>query len=81
MRTTIEISDYQRSFLAALAAQRGLRGYSEIVREALDLYIAKNTEGSDLKERVLSMRGSWSGGDADRTRSRLAELRKEWNME
>lgn len=40
MRTTIEISDRHRSALFSLAAQRGLRGYSGIIEEALDFYIA-----------------------------------------
>lgn len=36
MRITIEISDHHLSILLALAARGGLRGYSEIVEEALD---------------------------------------------
>lgn len=39
MRTTIELTDEQRSALLALAGKRGLRGYSSLVQEALALYL------------------------------------------
>ena len=39
MRTTIELSDEQRSALLALAGRRGLRGYSSLVAEALAQYL------------------------------------------
>jgi hypothetical protein len=39
MRTTIEVSDRHRIILLSLSAQRGLRGYSGIIQEALDYYI------------------------------------------
>ena len=80
MRTTIEISDHQRSALVALAARRGLRGYSGIVQEALDQYIAAQMSGSHLKDEVLSMRGSWAQSEAEQTRSRLRELREKWSI-
>lgn len=39
-RTTIALSAEHRTLLQALAAKRGLRGYSKIIAEALDLYFA-----------------------------------------
>lgn len=39
MRTTIELTDEQRSALLALAGKRGLRGYSSLVQEALAQYM------------------------------------------
>lgn len=39
MRTTIELTDEQRSALLALAGRRGLRGYSSLVQEALAQYL------------------------------------------
>lgn len=39
MRTTIELSDAQRSDLLALAGRRGLRGYSLLIQEALAQYL------------------------------------------
>lgn len=39
MRTTIELADEQRAALLAMAARRGLRGYSSLVQEALAKYL------------------------------------------
>ena len=39
MRTTIELTDEQRARLLAVAARRGLRGYSLVVQEALAAYL------------------------------------------
>jgi hypothetical protein len=78
MRTTVEISDRHRSFLLSLAAQRGLRGYSEIIQEAIDLYLAAQVKETDMKEKVLAMRGSWQKEEAEQTRSSLLELREKW---
>ena len=80
MRTTIEISDRHRSVLVAMAAQRGLRGYSEIIEEALEKYIAEQVRDPDTKERVLAMRGSWQRDEIEQTRSRLVELREQWKV-
>jgi hypothetical protein len=80
MRTTVEISDRQRGILLSLAAQRGLRGYSEIVQEALDQYIAGQTKELEIKEKVLAMEGSWRQEETEETRSRLLELRERWNV-
>ncbi|MCH7921306.1 MAG: ribbon-helix-helix protein, CopG family [Planctomycetes bacterium] len=35
MRTTIEMSDHLRAELLQLAAKRGLKGFSQIVEEAI----------------------------------------------
>ena len=80
MRTTVEISDRQRSILLSLAAQRGLRGYSEIVQEALDQYIAGQKKLLEIREKVLAMEGSWQQEEIEQTRSRLLELRERWNV-
>jgi len=80
MRTTIEISDRHRSILLSLAAQKGLRGYSGIIQEALDYYIAHQVKASDIKKDVLRMKGSWKAEEAEETRSRLAELRENWKQ-
>lgn len=78
MRTTIEVSDKHRSFLLALAAQKGLRGYSEIIREALDYYIAHQSRTAEKKEKILEMEKSWKAEETEAVRSNLAELRGHW---
>ena len=39
MRTTFDLSNEQRAGLLALAARRGLRGYSLLIQEALTRYL------------------------------------------
>ena len=76
MRTTIEIRDEQRIALAAIAAKRGLRGYSEVVQEAIDAYLA-DAKGEDL-EALLSLRLSLAPEQADALEGRIAQARSRW---
>ena len=78
MRTTIEISDKHRSILLSLAAQKGLRGYSSIIQEALDYYVEHQIKVTSVKRDILKMKGSWKAEETKETRSKLAELRKNW---
>lgn len=80
MRTTIEISDRHRSILLSLAAQKGLRGYSGIIREALDHYIEHQTKVGDAKRDILKMKGTWKAEETKETKSKLAELRENWKQ-
>jgi len=80
MRTTIDISDKHRSILLSIAAQKGLRGYSQIIQEALDYYIEEHIQSADMKKDILKMKGSWKRKDAREIRSRLAELRGNWKQ-
>ena len=80
MRTTIEISDQHRSILRSLAAQKGLRGYSGIIQQALDYYIANQVKASHMKKDVLNMKGSWKAEETEQAKCDLAELRKNWKQ-
>lgn len=80
MRTTIEISDRHRSILLSLAAQKGLRGYSAIIQEALDHYFAHQTKVAETKRDILKMKGSWRAEQAKEIRSKLTELRENWKQ-
>lgn len=73
MRTTVEITDSQRVALSTLAAERGLRGFSALVREAIDQYLGA-TQGDDLGE-VLALRGILGDDEADDLERHVAELR------
>ena len=55
MRTTVEISESQRLALIALAAERGLRGYSPLLREAIEAYLERGRRQST--EALLGLRG------------------------
>jgi hypothetical protein len=80
MRTTIELSDDHRSALHSLAVKKGLRGYSRLIQEAIDLYIKEKVKkGEGLKE-ILKMRGTWSKGEAKQFKKRLEEIRRNWRI-
>lgn len=76
MRTTVEITDEQHVALAALAAKRGVRGFSVLVREAIDRYLAEQ-RGDDL-EAVLALRGILSPEEGDTLERRIAEAWATW---
>ena len=80
MRTTIEISDRHRSILLSMAAQKGLRGYSGLIQDALDYYIAHQIRAADIKRDILKMKGSWKTEETKKFRSRLMELRGNWKQ-
>jgi hypothetical protein len=76
MRTTIEISEEHHRALAALARERGLRGFSPIVEEALDSYLRDlSAEETDF---LLSLEGSISEAEAREVRSRIDAARDVW---
>lgn len=70
MRTTIELSDDQRSVLHFLAAQRRFRGYSKLIEEAIDLYIREKVPNGKTVKHLLKMKGSWSKRHVKRFRKK-----------
>jgi len=81
MRTTIELSDEHRSALHALAARKGLRGYSKVIQEAIDLYISERFKKEDGAGRLLKMKGTWSRTEAEKVRKKLEEIRRFWKID
>jgi hypothetical protein len=71
--TTVEITDEQHRVLSAIAQRRGVRGFSVLVREALDGYLA------DLKvdevDFLLGLEGVLTDSDARDMRSRIDNVR------
>jgi metal-responsive CopG/Arc/MetJ family transcriptional regulator len=80
MRTTVELSNDRRSVLHALAARRGLRGYSKLIQEAVDLYIREYSAREGNLQNLLRMRGSWSKEDAKKFQKNLKEIRRNWRI-
>lgn len=76
MRTTIEISDRQHQALSALAQRRGLRGFSQLVQEAVDSYLA------DLRQdeigALLALEGILTDREETQLRSRIEATRATW---
>ena len=78
MRTTIEITDEQRSRLMALAALRNEKGFSKLVREALDEYLESKLDAAHKVARALEMRGALDEDDADAFARDCAGIRENW---
>ena len=78
MRTTIEISDKHRGFLLSLAAQKGLRGYSKIIEDAIEYYLEHHLKAVGKKGDILKMKGSWKEEEVKELRSGLEALRENW---
>lgn len=80
MRTTIELSNDHRSSLHSLAARRGLRGYSKLIQEAVDLYIQQLTAKERNVTLLLKMRGTWNRDEANTFSKKLREIRRNWKI-
>ncbi len=78
MRTTVEISDEQRSQLLKLAAQRGEKGFSSLIREALDLYMRQHRARREAVAKALKVKGSFSDDEADALQASVRALREKW---
>ncbi len=72
----MEITDQQHRALSAIAQRRGVRGFSALVQEALDVYLASlNNEEIDL---LLGLEGTLTDSEAREVRSRIDDARARW---
>jgi len=78
MRTTVEINDEQRAELLKLAAQRGEKGFSSLVREALDLFLRQHRARREAVAQALKLKGSFNDDEADALESSVHRLRDKW---
>lgn len=78
MRTTIAIKPEHRAKLLELAARRGEKGFSSVIAEALESYLAGVAEKELLCRRALRLRGTLSKREADRLRDETNALREFW---
>lgn len=63
MRTTVELSDPVYRRLKAVAVDRGLRGFSPIVEEALSEYFQSELQRKRLTSAITAAEGAWSEED------------------
>ncbi len=80
MRTTVEIPDELRAELLALAAKRGLRGYSEIVKEAITTYLKQLRKENQIKKQALKLEGVWAGEDAEKIAESIESAWSGWKI-
>jgi hypothetical protein len=78
MRTTVEIDDAQRAELLKLAAQRGEKGFSSVIREALDLFIRQHRAKKEAVAQALKVQGTFSDDEADALEGSVRQLREKW---
>ena len=78
MRTTIELKEAQRAELLKLAAQRGEKGFSSIIGEAIDLYLSQFRSRRDAVQRALAAEGMLSEAEGEALSVSAAKLREKW---
>jgi predicted DNA-binding protein len=78
MRTTIEISDEHRARLLELAARRGEKGFSLLVREALEKYLEDVDAQEDRVRDALAVLGSLDEDAAKHMEAVAKDLRDRW---
>lgn len=78
MRTTVEIRDEQRARLLELAARRGEKGFSGLVQEALDAYLAAVERREDRIQDALGVLGSLDDAEAEAFRDSARRIRATW---
>ena len=78
MRTTVELKPEHRSALLALAARRGQKGFSNVLEEAIETYLAGEAQREGRRKTLLSLAGSLSGQEAEDLRGAARELRESW---
>ena len=76
MRTTIEMSGTHRAALLRLAAARGEKGFSRLVAEAIESYLAGQGEGD--RAGALRLKSMLSQREADALRARVNAIRENW---
>jgi hypothetical protein len=78
MRTTVEMKAAHRSALLALAANRGEKGFSSVLAEAIEAYLDNERTRSERRKRLLSHAGSISAEEGERLRAVTKSLREHW---
>ena len=78
MRTTIELSAQHRAKLLELAAERGEKGFSRLVQEAVDRYLAEQGLRRDRIDQALKLRGTLGGTAADALAESVKRSRSHW---
>jgi hypothetical protein len=77
MRTTVEIKDEQRAKLLELAGRRGEKGFSTLIQEAIDLYLA-GQQRVEAIERAKALQGFLRPEEADELEAATRRIREDW---
>ena len=78
VRITIELSDEQRARLLEIGARRGLKGFSSLVREAIDRYLEDKPARDARIRAALDALGTLDGDAADELEASVHQARSRW---
>lgn len=78
MRTTIEITPEHRAKLLALAARRGAKGFSQLVGEALEVYLRAEADREAQRRRAVRLKGTLPAREARALRDTAETVRRTW---
>jgi len=78
MRTTIEMKPEHRARILELAAERGEKGFSAVVAEALDGYLRAEAVRSEAIRSALALKGALKETEASGLAARTREIRENW---
>jgi hypothetical protein len=78
MRISLEIADEHRARLVELAVRRREKGFSGIVSEAIDQYLAALDCAEVARSQALKLCGSLSKRQAGRLEKETAAIRSDW---
>jgi metal-responsive CopG/Arc/MetJ family transcriptional regulator len=78
MRTTVDIPDEQRAKLLKLAAQRGEKGFSRLIQEALDQYLDEEDQREQRIRDAISVLGTLDAEEAEGLDESVRRLRETW---
>lgn len=78
MRTTIEMKPEHRARVLELAANRGEKGFSTVVAEALELYLEVQNARKNAIQSALALKGSMRETEAAGLLTRTRGVRANW---
>jgi predicted transcriptional regulator len=78
MRTTIEMKPEHRARVLELAANRGEKGFSAVVAEALESYLEAQGGRVNAIESALALKGSMRESEAAGLLARTQGIRANW---
>ena len=78
MRTTIEIKPEHRAKVLELAANRGDKGFSAVVAEALELYLETQKGRTSAIRSALDLKGSMDEAEASTLLAQTRKIRANW---
>jgi hypothetical protein len=78
MRTTIEMKPEHRARILELAASRGEKGFSNVVAEALELYLEAGSGRANAIRSALALKGSMRETEAAGLLTRTGRIRANW---